>query len=688
MVGEQPGLYAIDKLVRSSVQGDTQIDLHLRYAERAGEELRLVLALYNNGTEDLLAVPGLSLDQATLTGSAPATLVSRSADFEQGIVPEGGWLAGGASNGDLTFTNVEGSNLTFELPGFPPVMFRLDTPLRAAPEPLPSNIGQYLLGYEAQSDDMPGVRLVLQQVEVTADQLNLAVSQVVDPSVARTPGINFDGTAIFDARWNQYYPDEVEGSDAGAVLSADGLTETSPYVLHFPRPRTGDVILLRVAGFSLIRIPLRADDEPSWAETRDLPPSYQPRAASTTSQQPLTRTDDPASAFKYLVETLNQSLATGDLERYLDAFVPAARSEQAALFERLRTLPIEEVAFVPDGTSTGETEDSTGTFVGRVLWNYRVRDVEQHNLFSSPVELMMERDGDAWRFSAIQGSLPFWAIGATEVKRTERFWVFYRPDDRDALATVEQDVGAAFSRVSTLLPEYTAGPFVMFVTSTPDEFAAQTGRDPARFIGAALSRWSFQHDAISIASAAFYINGAVFHADPNLDRQQTITHELTHLVLAQQTMPFTPLWLVEGMAMHVSDDLPAAAMQEQRDSGAVDAWQLQEFTALRRFGEHDPAGQQTATEYAYSAYLVRYLIDTYGFERVVEFYTSFAQVDGASIVDDMAEATAPDMVEPLMSRLTLRLTASALKSTFDVDILTFEQDYKQWLANDGLPGNG
>ena len=100
------------------------------------------------------------------------------------------------------------------------------------------------------------------------------------------------------------------------------------------------MILLRVLGFPLIRIPLRADDQSAWAEARDLPPSYTLRSALVTPDQPLAHTDDPDSAFENLLESLNLAMISGNMAYYTgysrmpklhrDLFIRTVRAAQAS----------------------------------------------------------------------------------------------------------------------------------------------------------------------------------------------------------------------------------------------------------------------------------------------------------------------------------------------------------------------
>ena len=143
-------------------------------------------------------------------------------------------------------------------------------------------------------------------------------------------------------------------------------------------------------------------------------------------------------------------------------------------------------------------------------------------------------------------------------------------------------------------------------------------------------------------------------------------------------MPYMPVWLVEGMAMYVAGDLPVDAMRAAYSADEEQAWDLVEFTRDRDFGLGEQSGEQTTRDYAYAAFLTRYLVATYGFDRFVTFYDSFEAVPIAAIRDDLAGAEAP-AVEDTMGLLAERLTAAGLESTYGTDPETLERDFKRWL---------
>jgi hypothetical protein len=293
------------------------------------------------------------------------------------------------------------------------------------------------------------------------------------------------------------------------------------------------------------------------------------------------------------------------------------------------------------------------------------------------VSIDFRREGEQWLIANIDGDLPYWMLGPTEARRVEGFWVFYRPALAGELAAIQQETAAALERVRAALPGRVSAINVMFVSESAEEFERLTGRATEHFLGVALSRYLVQDAGIEVAGAAFYINGAAFREDPQQDRQQTITHELVHLALAEQTMPFTPVWVAEGMAMEVSGDLPIETMRTITSTGALAAFDLTAFTAKESFAETQPGGGQIAADYAYSAYLTRYLVSTYGFERFLAFYDSFAE---APLDDIRAELEAAEgSAGNTLGDLAARLTPERLQESFGIDLPTLERDFKAWL---------
>jgi len=651
------------------------IDLHLRYAEGQANGLTLHLALYNNGATDLAQVQGANVEAARLGELAP---VAYSPNFGAGIAPAGGWLAGGAASGSLTFPWMPAETFMFAFPGFPSVPFRLETPLREAPD-APALSNSTALGYEFQIASLrtAELALVVERLAVEPDALTVTVALLEDRVAQPFESIQgaLADAVLFDGRWNAYRADVIPAGDE----SGDQQGDSAQAVLWFPRPAAGGTLLLRLADFPLIRLPTHEQARAALATIADLPPSSAPRAALPVPP-PLAQEPARPADLQGFFAALNLSLAAGARADYLDFFVPELRDEQAAHFDLIQTLPITAVTFLPrDPDVAMPALDSGAGLRLDATWSYGVLAGQEIEPFTSEVALNLRQDGDGWRVAGIEGNRPFWAFGPTAAERVGAFSIFFRPAARPQLPAIRDETEEALERIDQALPGRARATNVMFVTETAAEFRALTGRDAARFLGLALSRYRITPTGITTTEAAFYLNGAAFRASTTQNRQQTMIHELTHLVLAPKTMPFTPVWVVEGIAMQVAADLPAATMRAAYGTGAVEAWRLDDFTRLSAFGLRDPSGRQTALEYAFAAYLTRYLVETYGFESLLAFYDSFADPPAAVVDDARLRVDRPDAEGQTMGDLAADLMPERLQTAFTIDAPTLEAEFLRWL---------
>lgn len=104
--------------------------------------------------------------------------------------------------------------------------------------------------------------------------------------------------------------------------------------------------------------------------------------------------------------------------------------------------------------------------------------------------------------------------------------------------------------------------------------------------------------------------------------KRTVAHELTHLVVAQATAnPYIdlPTWVDEGLAMYIEGDLTAGFREAL--SNAISNDSLFSVDSLSSTFPADPYQAQLA--YAQSYSLVRFLIDEYGRDKMLELLQVF-----------------------------------------------------------------
>lgn len=142
----------------------------------------------------------------------------------------------------------------------------------------------------------------------------------------------------------------------------------------------------------------------------------------------------------------------------------------------------------------------------------------------------------------------------------------------------------AWQRVA---PTEEISPLTVEWAADKEAFGRRVGKNPEHLMAAA--NWQ---------TSTIILNGEAFRqADPS-ERLVTIIHEYVHLLIGQSEV-FIPLWLEEGLAMHVSGDLQRAGSEWQLTA----AHSFDRLIPIReidsRFPE-EPARRSLAYRQAYS----------------------------------------------------------------------------------------
>jgi hypothetical protein len=683
---QEDDYFIVDQLVRSTeVDG---IDLHLRYVERVNSDLMLHVSFYNNHGEDLAYVSGIDPRDARLTGAASYPVAEVSPTLAEGIAPENGWIQSAATVGTLRFADVHGETWTLQFPGFPPLQFNLQQPLESPPQEPPLPVGEFDYDIEVTSTQLENVALRVEQIEINDDALRLTIAFVNrnNADIRFSSSLTGADGVVLDSRWQQYWPADVDPSlEHGIAPPGDvwGEDESNRGTVTFPRPLFGDVLLYQFPSFPPIRLPLAADAEAQVATEADLPPSAGPRPTpAVPTPEPLTGKALVRQQVETLLESMNDALGSGDRERYLQAWSADLRSSQSQLFDQAIALPLEDIEWAPsqDEQNGAVSNNQTQMRDYEVGLSFRVRDVDPENVFRTTLKLALERQDAAWVITELEGTLPFWAYAPTEATRSGAFWIFYHPSMASEVPVIESEAQRALATVEKVLPDRVAAANVMHVAATGQEFTELTGRSSQHFLGISLARFTFRKSGISVTNRAIFINGAAFMSDPAQDRQQTIAHELTHLVLAPVTMPYTPAWVSEGAAMYVTGDFPQAVIAQWYREQAPQSVDLATLSAHTSFGEDNMTEHQTSIDYAYSAYLTRYLAERYGKDAFFDFYESFADVPFEEIEPHLPDPADGQALDAVMRDLAQRFAHENVQAAFGIDLETLEREFEAWLG--------
>jgi len=383
-------------------------------------------------------------------------------------------------------------------------------------------------------------------------------------------------------------------------------------------------------------------------------------------QRPWQGSDDvvvgiPADAAAQLT-TQFRALTDADSE---SAFVTAAGTSSAAkTFARqawrARTaLGAEavELRYVSGGDVADHADGSASATVD-VSWRaggeIGLSDTSAH---TSSVTFRVAPQADG-RFSLVSaapkdGALPLWLAGAVTVERTAGA-VVIQVDGGDDELPAESMATTARSAVGRVVPG-TKGDVTVISPHTQSQMARLVGQplDQVRQIAAVTTRLDGRGG--SSADTVIVLNPAVFSTMDRRAAQVVLTHEATHL-LTHAVGTRAESWVVEGFADFV-------ALHDDTASLSISAGQILAEVKAGRAPKHLPTTTDFGAEshglgavYESAWMIFRMLAQTYGDDRVVEFYEA---VLSGTALDTALSASFGLTVDQLTARWQDYLAKSA-----------------------------
>lgn len=551
-----------------------------------------------------------------------------SANLERFNLKEG-YLPGQANVGDITFPiPTAGGPFILQTPAFDPITFTLDR-LAPAPELTVPN-GGYPLDvalYSSHATLVP-LRLQIEQITVTSDEIVFAVAFT---NTGRRPvGISGNLTGsdsrLFDAEGVVYKPLRVSDSLRDGITPAGGLMPGQRYrgEIAFARPQPIEQIRFFFPRYTTATLTFNEHGVASAAVT-SATGGAPPRATPTVEEQAL-------QMLEKLLNRQAQAVMAGDLAGYLSTFASDVQPAQTAIFERSRHLPLADyrLALAPNAFFVGSEWERGEQSQVTVNISYRWRGLPEENVFRHTLTYWFSRQDGRWVVSRyeVDRPAPFWWLDDAQFAESEHFLIFYRPAAADLANTVAAECEQVYAELQAAGLRLDSR-FAVYVMVDQDDFREQTGQG-ARTLGLAIWNYLLLDETVQTQGWAFYLNGASFTerdaVDDPFGRKATIKHEMVHLALARETMPFTPVWLIEGAAIHFAGQYRPELRQYLISEGKPDQISLAQLTAADQLGQFDFIGGRAGPEYLFSAAVVQYLIDTYGSERFWDFYRSFSRV--------------------------------------------------------------
>ncbi len=676
------GTYLINRRATSAHSTLKNVNLVLYRATLTDDRLILRVGFHNVSDESFYISGGPGASDLLLVDAADTTYKPvEFSDNLENIDPPDNFMPGQANVGNVAFPIPTGpAPYELRFPTYDAITFDLNQPVSSAAQPIPE--GTYSLSVELYSgrNALVPVRLRLDSVTLTQEELTLQVAFVntLRQGYDLSRGVKGSDARLLDAEFAAYEPVSVSDNLAETIAPPKGWLPGQAHTgqITFPRPERLEEVRFIFPDYAAATLRFDASGLAGAAVTSATGGTPPPTATPTVEEVALRE-------LERLLERQAKAVMTGDLPTYLATFAEGLRQEQQTIFARSRNLPLSDYQVrVSPAERVGQSDVNKGLLRDiDVLIRYQLRGVPEDNPFQHTIAVTFERQNSGWVISEydLEKNPPFWWSGDIIVQETPHFLILARPDAGDVLAQVVQECEQAYSDIQAagLEPEER---LVAFYTTTQEDFTAQTGMG-SRTLGAALSLYELAGEQIQPLGRVFYINGAAFKDQPDdggpFGRLATIRHELVHLALARETRPFTPVWLVEGAAMHYAGQLPPELRRRLVEDGRLDSLSLERLTGAETLGAFDLLGQRVGYEYLFSGEVVRYLIETRGEASFRELYRYFSNVPLERVLDRV----------PLFSvgfgapfgKLSQEVTPEALSSVYGLTIADLDAAVKQRL---------
>ncbi len=675
-----PIRYTVGRAIASQQSALENVRLTLRDALLTNEGLDLTVA-FENTSDTTYTVSGfVPAHDARLVDAWGQHYAPRNNTTDlQTVSPADGFAPGGANAGVLRFPRPDGPPpYQLLMPAYEPLSFVLDQPATEATAVPEIAAGEYSLGTTLHSAEqaLAPISLEVRSVTVATTTLTFDVAFVNRQRQSyRVRGINGTNAWLLADDGTQYRPITVSDTLAQSITPGDAWRPggENTGTLTFPRPADLRGARLVFASYETLVVSFASDGAVA-AHVASSP---------ITARTPAPTAANTDAAFVDLTRLLArqaQALLANDTQAYLAAFAPAAQPDQQTLMERREAVPLAsyELAIASEATLDGAEE---GTLQGiEVDVRYTLHDVPGDSRFFGSLRYDFTNDGTGWKIAAIQPGQtpPFWQTGDVALTTTEHFLIFTRPTIAQDIAALQEEAEGAYQSLRERgLPLESR--YVAYVADTTEDFTTLTGRSTG-VLGVAFWQYEINGDAFAVLSRAFYINAAAFAEREGQARRATIAHELAHLALADQTRPFTPAWLKEGIAVYFEDEDVSAVRRQLVTSGMIDQFSLSSLTQNGSLLEHAEQAERISYAYIYSGATIEYLVQRFGEAAVLDLYRSYTEIPVDQVRTLMPRSTESGTeVNATVLDLAATRTDETLVRLFGLTTAQLDAAVKEWL---------
>jgi hypothetical protein len=392
-------------------------------------------------------------------------------------------------------------------------------------------------------------------------------------------------------------------------------------------------------------------------------PSAAPSPAPGSPASKFHAPEGDATALERLLKRRARAFEAGRPRAYAATATGPQRLRDLEVARNARPLRLRDVGLVVDSANVSGRR---ATLQVRSIYGLRgVRGV-----FAAARRLTAVRTGAGWRVRSDTGRRERhpWEVGPVAERRSRHF-VVVAPRGLDigagGLTSALED---GYARMGEVLhrPRLRRR-YLVIVAGGATAARALTERISGVAGLAAISDSEVRESGAArrvtdVPSQRLFVVWPSFSALDAAGRHRVVTHELTHAALAGVTSGRTPAWLLEGIALYVSEDRRAGEAAERiADATAPTARRALTLAGLSRpdaIARLD--GDAQAAAYAYSSAAAFYIVGRYGRKRYLELYDAFND-------------------EALSGRAGVAVTGAAVQRTLGVPLGRLERDLRRWI---------
>jgi hypothetical protein len=375
--------------------------------------------------------------------------------------------------------------------------------------------------------------------------------------------------------------------------------------------------------------------------------------AATTTPTPTATPQSDAQLLQGLLVERARRIENGDAEALADTSTgpQAARDKHEA--NAARALKLEGVALQASSTSI---EARTAT--AHVLTRYRFFGIDDSE-FAVKSAMTFAKTPDGWRVKddhPSQGVVAPWQLANYTVRRSPHFVALTPAGVK--VDRFMKDLEAGRVTMKRGLPGVNVPERLLVVVARGNEDTKALTRD-VKALGSldAMAQSSVRETGpakrvTSVAGQRLLVIWRWVKRESRAERRTTIAHEMTHASLVKQTSGRMPAWLVEGMALYVSNDRRYSAAGAMLSGGVLRdssqqaaAKRVLSLTALGRPSSLQKLGSAPLSfAYSYAAAAAFAIAQKHGRKGLLRLYKAFGSTKykgraGRKLMDRVMRAT-------------------------------------------------